>query len=134
MILIDTSAWIDYLRRQDTGARDYVRTALAADDLAVVMCEPIAMELLLGPREVAVVREVERLVNGLDSLKLDQDQDFRTAAEIYRDVRRSGYTPRTSVDCLIAAVGIRHDVAVAHKDADFEAIARVTGLKTVSLI
>ncbi len=134
MVLIDSSAWIDYLREQDTKARHYVEAALAADELAVVMCEPIAMELLLGPRDEAVVRELEQLVNGLDSLELDQAQDYRTAAEIYRTVRRSGYTPRTSVDCLIAAVAIRHDIAIAHKDADFEAIARVTGLKTVSLL
>lgn len=134
MILVDTSAWVDYLRGADTKAGAWLLAALGAPELGVAMCEPVAMELLAGPSAERVVADHERLINSLDSFDVDQVQDFRTAAAIYRDVRRSGYTPRSMVDCLIAAVAIRHGVQLAHKDADFEAIARVTGLKTVSLL
>jgi len=33
------------------------------------------------------------------------------------------------IDCLIAAIAIRHDVPVLHADNDFDAIARHTPLK-----
>jgi predicted nucleic acid-binding protein len=59
--------------------------------------------------------------------------DFRAAAEIHRAVRRTGRTIRSSVDCLIAAIALRHDVELLHKDVDFEVIAEVTELKQRSL-
>jgi predicted nucleic acid-binding protein len=49
--------------------------------------------------------------------------DFELAAEIYRRVRRSGHTPRSSADCLIAAVCIRANVPLLHDDIDFDRIA-----------
>ena len=54
---------------------------------------------------------------------------FLEAAEIYRFGRRKGYTVRSSTDCLIAAIAIRHDVAVWHRDRDFSTIARFTKLR-----
>lgn len=36
---------------------------------------------------------------------------------------------RSLIDCLIAAVALRHGVPVLHHDADFEALARHTPLQ-----
>ncbi len=45
MILIDTSAWIEFLR--DTGSSVCLRTdELLGDDIAI--CEPARMEMLAG--------------------------------------------------------------------------------------
>ena len=33
------------------------------------------------------------------------------------------------IDCLIAAIALRHDVTLVHKDRDFEVLARVTPLR-----
>jgi len=43
---------------------------------------------------------------------------FVEAAEIYRSGRRRGYAIRSTVDCLIAAIAIRHGVPFWHKDRD----------------
>ena len=37
------------------------------------------------------------------------------------------------IDCLVAAMALRLDVAVAHRDRDFETIAVHCGLRTESL-
>ena len=55
---------------------------------------------------------------------------FLEAAEIYRQGRRKGYTIRSSVDCLIAAIAIDNRIPVWHKDRDFDLIARYTSLET----
>ena len=56
---------------------------------------------------------------------------YVSAAEIYRLGRRRGITIRSSADCLIAAIAIDHGVPVWHRDRDFSAIARYTGLEAV---
>jgi hypothetical protein len=47
---------------------------------------------------------------------------FTDAATIYRQGRRKGYTIRSSVDCLIAAIAIDNKVAAWRKDGDIDTI------------
>jgi hypothetical protein len=54
------------------------------------------------------------------------------AAAIYREGRRRGYTIRSAIDCLVAAIAIEHGVPVWHRDRDFSAIARYTPLRAVA--
>jgi len=54
---------------------------------------------------------------------------FEEAAQLYRLARRQGVTIRSSVDCLIAATAIRHDLVVLHSDRDFPLLARVSALR-----
>ena len=93
----------------------------------------IAMELLLGPTDELAVRRIERLVDSVTSLAVVPELDFAAAAALFRAVRRLGHTPRSSLDCLIAAIAIRHDAELLHQDADFEAIAEVSDLRQHSL-
>jgi hypothetical protein len=51
------------------------------------------------------------------------------AVDLYRLARQGGFTVRSSVDCLIAACALRHDLEVVHRDRDFTAIARVSALR-----
>ena len=55
--------------------------------------------------------------------------DFEDAAALYRRCRQQGETVGKLIDCLIASVAIRSGAPVLHKDADFDAIARHTGLQ-----
>jgi predicted nucleic acid-binding protein len=54
---------------------------------------------------------------------------FEEAVLLYRAARRTGKTPRSSVDCLIAACALRHDLTVLHRDRDFEALTQVSILR-----
>ena len=132
MILIDTSAWIEYFRATGSAAAVEVRRLLSTESDQVVMCEPIAMEILSGAVDDDRHAKLEQLVNGLPSLKIDDAVDFRSAAVIYRAARRAGQTIRSINDCLIAAVSIRYGVSIIHRDADFEVIAAITGLAAKS--
>jgi len=132
MILIDTSAWIEYLRATGSAAAIEVRRLLSTEADRVVMCEPVAMEILSGAVDDDKHAKLERLVNGLPSLKIDDSVDFRSAAAIYRAVRRGGHTIRSINDCLIAALSIRHGGSIIHRDADLEVIAAITGLEAES--
>lgn len=128
MILIDTSAWIEYLRATGSAAAVEVRRLLSDEADRVVICEPIAMEILAGAADDDRHAKLERLVNGVPSLRVDDAIDYRSAAAIYRTARRSGQTIRSINDCLIAAVAMRHGAGIVHRDADFEVIAAITGV------
>jgi len=132
VLLVDSSVWIDYLRGHQTQARDVLRRTLRNGDLPAIT-EPIAMELLAGASGEDAWTRIDRLVTGLPLLAIDPTLDYRDAALIFRAARRSGRTVRRLNDCLVAAIAIRHDADLLHKDADFNAIGDVTPLRVRSL-
>jgi len=129
VILVDSSVWIDFLRDAPTPSARFVADH-AGDDLAT--SEPILMEVLAGARPVHVDR-IEHLLHSQRWCHVDAHVDFRGAAEVFRATRARGHQPRSTLDCLIAAVALRRGVALAHRDRDFEHIAAATGLGVVDL-
>lgn len=127
MILLDSSAWIAHFRGSDVPATAEVRRLLREHAAEMAMCDPVAMELLAGASPGTLDR-TDRLISGLPTLRVEPDLDFRTAADAYRAARRRGETVRSLVDCLIAAIAVRHGAQVVHRDRDYEVLASVTGL------
>ena len=124
MILIDTSAWVEFLR--DTGSMVCARVdEILATDIAT--CDPVRMEVLAGARDDAHLRDLRNLLARAIVLPTEP-VDYDEAASIYRGCRRQGETVRKLVDCLIAATAIRHGVGLLHSDSDFEVIHRHTRL------
>ena len=132
MNLVDTSVWVDYLRASDTRARRTLRRMLSTDDLPAVT-EPVVMELLAGAPDERAFDQLDTLTSSLPMLNVEPAHDYRDAALIYRAARHRGLTVRRLTDCLIAAVALRYDAVVVHKDADFDAIARAVPLRTTPL-
>lgn len=129
MILVDSSAWIDFLRGRDSDAAARLKQLIQQGaDLATT--EPVIMELLAGADTPARLAALEKLTNGLPLLGIDPRLDFPAAAVLFAAGRRGGRTIRSLVDCLIASVAIRHDVALLHKDADFDVIAQLAPLRS----
>ncbi len=126
MILIDTSAWVEFLR--DTGSPTCERVdALLAYQVAT--CDPIRMEVLAGARSEEHLLQLRRLLARAVVLPTDPI-DYDQAAALYRRCRSNGQTVRKLIDCLIAAVAIRADTAILHCDADFDVLTRHTDLKS----
>lgn len=86
------------------------------------------LEVLAGARNARHERDLERLLAATAMLPTAAE-DFVAAAALYRSCRRGGETVRSLLDCMIAAVAIRHDVPVLHADRDFDALARHTALR-----
>lgn len=128
MILVDSSAWVEFLRSTGSPVNLRVRTELEGGD-ALAWTDPIAMEILAGARDDADRDRLRRLLYGLEFLGVEGPADYETAAELYRLCRRGGDTPRKLTDCLIAAVAIRNEAELLCDDADFTAIARHAPLR-----
>ncbi|MPZ64412.1 MAG: PIN domain-containing protein [Pseudonocardiaceae bacterium] len=121
--MIDTSAWIEYLRRTGSPANVEVKRLLQEEPGSVVVTEPIVMELLAGPTDPQLVATLERLVDGLRVVPVDAELDYRAAATVYRTARQRGRTVRSLVDCLIAVVAARTGAVLLHRDRDFRVLA-----------
>jgi predicted nucleic acid-binding protein len=124
VILVDTSAWVEFLRGTGSGTCDRVDQLLAAD---IATCDPIRMEVLAGARDDGHLTNLRRLLSRATVLPTGPT-DYEDAAALYRTCRRGGTTVRKLIDCLIASVAIRYDVPVLHADADFAALADHTPL------
>ena len=125
MILVDTSAWVEFLR--DTGSPACVRVDELLDaDIAT--CHPIRMEVLAGARDDGHLNDLRRLLARASIVSV-RAMDYEGAATLFRACRRSGETVRKLIDCLIAAVAIRADLPLLHADADYEVLARHTALR-----
>ena len=129
VILVDTSAWIAFLR--DTGTPASIRMDAAIDAGEVSTTDIVQLEVLAGARNRTHLQALRDLLAGTSHLPIASGIDAEQAADIYRTCRRQGETPRQLNDCLIAAVAIRNDVAILHEDRDFEVIARHTPLRTL---
>lgn len=103
-----------------------VRQLIRAGEL--VTSDPVRLEILGGARSEDELVRLEQLLARAIVLPTGPI-DYDRAATLYRTCRRGGETVRSFIDCLIAAVAIRHDVPVLHADRDFDALARHTALR-----
>ena len=126
MILIDTSAWIEFLR--DTGSP----VCLLVDELLseeIAVCDAVRMEVLAGARDEFHLMDLRRLLARAVMLPTGPT-DYEDAAALYRRCRRQGETVRKLIDCLIASIAMSAGASVLHQDADFGVLARHAGLQT----
>lgn len=125
MILVDTSAWIEFLR--DTGSEVCTAVDRLLDaDLAI--CDAVSMEVLAGARSERHLLQLRGLLARATMLPTTP-ADYEVAASMYRSCRARGETVRKLIDCLIGAVAVRAGAEILHADADFVALARHTELR-----
>jgi predicted nucleic acid-binding protein len=129
MILIDTSVWIEVFK-----AKTRLRLEDRVDLDEVVTCLPVIQEVLQGFRDEGAYRKARSAMFAFPVLESPLGRPvFEDAVGLYRTARRAGLTVRSSVDCLIAACAIRHDVEVLHRDRDFPTLAKVSALRQRAL-
>lgn len=125
MILVDTSAWVEFLRGTQSPVCERVDRLLDGD---IAVCDAVRMEVLAGARDDAHLLALRRLL-ARARLVGTGPADYDAAAALYRTCRRRGETVRRMIDCLIGAVAIRAGAPVLHADADFDALARHTAVR-----
>ena len=126
MILIDSSAWIEYLR--DTGSAACRRVeGLLVTDAPIATCDTVLMEILAGPTGEREAVELMRLLDRCRFFPARPLFDSTGGSALYRRCRRAGFTPRSLNDCMIATIAIAHGLSILHHDRDFDRIAEAAG-------
>lgn len=126
VILVDTSAWVEFLRDTKSPVCDAVDRLLDSD---LAICNAISMELLAGARDEKQLGQLRGLLARPIMLPT-APADYETAAMLYRECRSRGETVRKLIDCLIGVVAMGADIEILHADVDFEVLARHTDVRT----
>jgi hypothetical protein len=123
MKLVDTSAWVEFLRRTGDPQSKRAVARLLADGLTAYTC-PVRFELLSGARP----HEEGDLKQALDFSHhiLFERDDWVEAAELERLLRNKGVKiPRN--DLFVATVAIRTGLSLVCRDAHFNALTTALG-------
>lgn len=119
MILVDTSVWIDYLRESRNQQVEWFEDILE-HGYPYGLTSVIYQEVLQGAESE---KSFDRLDDYLSTQTFYEPRDFavsyREAARLYLLCRRSGFTIRSTIDCLIAQVAIESDLLLLARDRDF---------------
>lgn len=120
MILVDTSAWVEFFRGRPPIAAE-VDAVIDTNDAA--LCGPVVMELRRGFRSA---RERNRVLPLLGGCRwLDQPPRlWEEAGDLGFLLARRGFTAK-SFDLLIATYALTYSIALLTADRDFSKMRKV---------
>jgi len=127
VILVDTSAWVEYDRATDSAV-DQRLTQLIATEGDIAVTEPVLMEVLAGAKDERRAGELRRLLTSFGWIAAEAQTDFEGAARVYRACRRAGVTPSGLIDCMIASIALRSNSSILAADTDFAQMSLVIPL------
>ncbi len=128
--VIDASVWIDHLRKGTSEATRRLADA-AVNGAEALLCEPVRFELLYG----ASRRERQLLLRRLQTLPLlHTPQRLWQGVTTLATVACDAGLRVPSLDLLIAALCIHHDVGLTTFDAHFSRLAKLSKLRVNLLI
>ena len=129
MILIDSSAWIEFYHHSGSNiVKDAVEEAISNDVAAVngVITVEI-LSFITNPRHYESVSQDFGAFHWIGSSR----SVFKAAASLGRELRAKGLTiPAT--DLIIAATALEHKTQLLHLDRHFEQIAEHCDLRTIN--
>lgn len=118
-VLVDTSAWVDFLNGHPSPERQAVADLIAGEH-EVCTCGVVVAEVFQGLRKTRGRRELTDLFRQMDFLNADGIDTYLRSAAVYRNLRRRGVTIRSTVDCLIAVLAESNRCWLLARDADMD--------------
>lgn len=120
-VLVDTSAWVDFLNGSPSPAADALAELLQGDD-DVCTCGIVVAEVFQGLRRDRGRDSIRRSFQSMTFLEPPGIYLYLRAAEVCRTLRERGKTVRSTVDCIIAAIAEDGGCYLLARDRDMDAI------------
>jgi predicted nucleic acid-binding protein len=128
-LVIDSSAWISYFRRD--GSEFDQAVAAAIEETDIVLPDLVLLEVMRGFPTPQLAKQARRVFDNLIKVEIAGFELARNAYENHRRLREKGTTVRGTIDLLIGAWCIANDVALLHNDRDFDVMERHLRLRSV---
>jgi len=122
MKLVDTSAWVEYLRAGDSDTAKNVEALVLADEAA--WCDMVMLELWNGARGQEEKRKLHELSAAAPRLETTGEV-WELAHRLAARCRDKGKTD-PAADVLVAACAAHHEVELEHNDGHFDILLPLT--------
>ena len=119
MITADSSVWIDYLAGKATPKTLLLDEVLEDSSHDFVLLDVVLMEVLRGCRFEHEWRLTNEALSDLPVHTAGGDKAARSAAALYRQLRKTGVTVRSAIDLLVGSWCIDSGCALIHNDRDY---------------
>lgn len=126
-VLVDSSVWIDFFRGREAPHTAILKEWIIEGE-RVCLCGLILTEVLRGIADERQFQETRACLAVLEILPMTTPT-FERATDLDRTLRKRGTPIRNTMDTLIAAVAIEHNVPLLHNDRDFDRILQVVPLQ-----
>jgi hypothetical protein len=127
MIVVDSSAWIDYvngIKGLHTQLIDY-----GLEHSRIITGDIIITEFLQGFRSQKDFNRAKEMMELLEYHDFLGKEIAIKAAHNFRILRKNGVTMRKTIDVIIATFCIENDYELIHNDKDFNPMEEILGLK-----
>lgn len=118
-VLVDTSAWAEFLNGTASPVSRAVDRLLAEED-DVVTCGLVVAEIFQGIRRER--DELESFFRKMTFLEPAGIETYLRAADLHRALRRRGVTIRSTIDCFLAVLAAENGCEILHRDRDLDRI------------
>ena len=119
MITADSSVWIDYLKGVDTTQTQLLDNVLNDSSRDFVLLDVVLMEVLRWYRFDQEWQLANRLLSRLAVQTAGGEKTARSAAALYRQLRKIGITVGSPIDLVVGSWCINSGCALIHNDRDF---------------
>jgi predicted nucleic acid-binding protein len=130
MILVDSSVWIDFFNGVETPQVAVLDASLG--EVPILVGDLIMTEVLQGFRQTRDFNAAKTALEQFEYRDMLGRDIAVQSAENYRLLRRSGTTPRKTIDVVIATFCVQNGVALLHADRDFDPMEKILGLSVVA--
>jgi len=127
MVLVDTSAWIEFFRKGSPTVAQKVERYLGEEDVAIG--DLIYCEIMQGLYAATERKQVAELLLSLPRFEILGFEIADKAAANYRLLRSRGVTVRKTIDVMIGTFCAEHELPLVHHDRDFDLMAAHIGLE-----
>ena len=131
MHLVDTSVWIEFLRRSGSSEIQKRLNPLIRSG-SVAVTEWIILELMTGLRSHDKASTLLEQFAPVYRLSLS-DESWDRAWNLAARLRKKGISA-SAADCLIATIAAQDGATLLHCDSDFELIAPHAKLRTLNWV
>ncbi len=130
MMLVDSSVWIDYFRGVNNPQAEHLDHLLEKADEELGVADWVVFEVMRGFNSPKAQRQAQVLLLSTTVVEIGGLDNALLAAEHHRALRERGHTIRSPIDVLLASYCIAHGHLLLHRDADFDVMQTLRGLKT----
>lgn len=127
MIVVDSSVWINFFRRQQTAA--VAKLKALEETERILVGDFVLFEILQGARSEAHAADLQRYMRRFPCTEMLSIDMAVKAARNYRVLRSHGVTLRKWADLVIGTFAIERGYSLLHEDRDYDLMQQHLGLR-----